>query len=112
MKELLLPEATGQALFAVVGRFWLIPVVYLLIVNLIALFLMWRDKRLAKKENARRIPEKTLFLSALLGGSVGAIAGMQLFRHKTKHWYFVVGMPVILLAQIALAVSLFVLLQK
>ena len=112
MKELLLPEAYGSTSFAVVGQFWLIPVGYLLIINLIALFLMWRDKRLSKKENAWRIPEKTLFLSALLGGSIGAITGMRLFRHKTKHWYFVVGMPAILLAQIALAVSFFVLLQK
>ena len=112
MKEFLLPEAYGATFFAVVGQFWLIPVGYLLLINLIALFLMWRDKRLAKKENARRIPEKKLFLSALLGGSIGAIVGMRLFRHKTRHWYFVVGMPAILLAQIALAVLLFVLLQK
>ena len=112
MKELFLPEASGQPLFATVGWFWLVPVCYLLIINLVALFLMWRDKRLAKKENARRIPEKTLFLSALLGGSIGAIAGMRLFRHKTKHWYFVIGMPAILIAQIALAVLLFVLMQK
>ena len=69
---------------------------------------MWRDKRLAKKENARRIPEKTLFLSALLGGSIGAIAGMYRFRHKTKHWYFVVGMPAILILQIAAIIALFI----
>ena len=85
---------------------WLIAGAYLLIINLVALFLMWDDKRRAKKTNARRIPEKTLFLSAILGGSIGAIAGMQLFRHKTKHWYFVIGMPAILIAQVALAVFL------
>ena len=62
-----------------------------------------RDKALAKRESRRRIPERVLFLSALLGGSAGAILGMQLFRHKTRHWYFVVGMPAILLAQLALA---------
>lgn len=112
MKELFLPEASGQTLFTVVGKFWLIPVCYLLIINLVAFFLMWRDKRLAKKENARRIPEKTLFLSALLGGSIGTIAGMQLFRHKTRHWYFVVGMPAILIVQIALVVLFFVLQRK
>ena len=86
---------------------WLITGLYLLAVNLIAFILMWRDKRLAKKENARRIPEKTLFLWALLGGSVGAIAGMYRFRHKTKHWYFVVGMPAILILQIALVILAF-----
>lgn len=91
---------------------WIALAAYLIAANLVALFLMWRDKRLAKKENARRIPEKTLFLSALLGGSIGAIAGMRLFRHKTKHWYFVVGMPAILVAQIALVVLFFVLQQK
>ena len=56
---------------------------------------------------AWRIPEKTLFLSAILGGSIGAIAGMQLFRHKTKHRTFVIGMPVILSVQILLAAAYF-----
>ena len=56
------------------------------------------DKQKAKK-NRWRIPEKTLFGIALIGGSVGCIAGMYTVRHKTKHKYFVIGMPVILLAQ-------------
>ena len=81
---------------------------YLLVINLVALFFMHSDKKRAKKAGARRISEKTLFLSALLGGSVGAIAGMRLFRHKTKHWYFVIGMPAILFTQITLAVWLFI----
>ena len=53
------------------------------------------------RQGKRRIPEATLFLSALLGGSLGAVVGMNFFRHKTKHWYFVVGMPLILLVQLA-----------
>ena len=53
-----------------------------------------------------RVPEKTLFLLPLLGGSVGALLGMRMFHHKTKHWYFVWGIPAILLAQLALAVWL------
>ena len=61
------------------------------------------DKAKAKR-GAWRVPEKTLFLLPLLGGSVGALLGMLVFRHKTKHWYFVWGIPLILLAQIALAV--------
>ena len=52
------------------------------------------------------MPEKTLFLLPLLGGSVGALLGMRVFHHKTKHWYFVWGVPTILLAQLALAVWL------
>ena len=48
---------------------------------------------------ARRVRERTLFLSALLGGGLGACLGMWIFRHKTEHWYFVVGMPLILLAE-------------
>ena len=63
------------------------------------------DKRRARR-GAWRIPEKTLFLLPLLGGSVGALAGMRVFHHKTKHWYFVWGIPLILLAQMALAVWL------
>ena len=74
---------------------------YLLIINAIAFLLMLADKLKARK-NLWRIPEKTLFTAAILGGSIGSIAGMYIFRHKTKHWYFVLGMPAILLAQLAL----------
>lgn len=77
-------------------------VLYLLIINAISLLLMLADKRKARK-NLWRIPEKTLFTAALFGGSLGSILGMYLFRHKTKHWYFVLGMPAILLAQLTLA---------
>lgn len=70
--------------------------------NLLAFALMGIDKRRARK-GRWRIPERTLFLAAFLGGSVGAIAGMWTFHHKTKHWYFVYGMPLILLAQLASA---------
>lgn len=74
---------------------------YLLIINAVSFLLMLADKRKAQK-NLWRIPERTLFTAALFGGSVGSIAGMYLFRHKTKHWYFVIGMPAILIAQLAL----------
>lgn len=70
--------------------------------NIAGIIVMWSDKRRAKK-GAWRIPEKTLFLVSLLGGSIGTWAGMYLFRHKTKHWYFVIGMPLILVLQVALA---------
>ena len=79
---------------------------YLVAVNIAAFALMGIDKKRAIN-HAWRIPEKTLFLSAILGGSIGAIAGMQLFRHKTKHWYFVIGMPLILVAQLALVLWIY-----
>jgi uncharacterized membrane protein YsdA (DUF1294 family) len=76
-------------------------IIYVIIINIIGFFSMFIDKRRAKK-NQWRIPEKTLFLFAILGGSIGSNIGMRLFRHKTKHWYFVYGMPTILLIQIVI----------
>ena len=81
----------------------IIILIYLLIMNIAGFATMGVDKAKAKK-NAWRIPEATLFTVALLGGSVGSILGMQHFRHKTKHWYFVIGMPVIFFVQLALAI--------
>ena len=76
---------------------------YLAAVNLVTFTVYGVDKAKARR-GAWRVPEKTLFLLPLLGGSVGALLGMLVFRHKTKHWYFVWGIPLILLAQIARAV--------
>lgn len=97
-----LPEADSVRLWAVVGSPLPLLVGYLILVNLWAFALMGFDKYRAKKKGARRIRERTLFLSALLGGGLGACLGMWCFRHKTKHWYFAVGMPLILLAEAAL----------
>ena len=74
---------------------------YLVMVNALGFAIMGIDKKRAIR-NQWRIPEKTLFLISLIGGSLGAWAGMYTFRHKTKHWYFVVGIPAILIAQIAI----------
>ena len=74
--------------------------VYLVIINLLSLFLMAEAKRRARR-HLWRIPERTLFAASLVGGSVGALLSMYLFHHKTRHWYFVVGMPLILAAQLA-----------
>ena len=76
--------------------------IYLLIINAIAFCLMLIDKYKARK-NLWRIPEATLISTALLGGSIGTLIGMYTVRHKTRHIKFTVGMPLILLAQIALA---------
>ena len=78
---------------------------YLAAVNVVTFTVYGIDKRKARR-GAWRIPEKTLFLLPLLGGSVGALLGMRVFHHKTKHWYFVWGIPAILLAQLALTVWL------
>lgn len=87
-----------------IGRTLLIIfIIYYLIINLIGFAIMGIDKRKAIK-GAYRIPEATLFCVALLGGSLGTTLGMNLFRHKTKHWYFVVGMPFIFFIQLALMI--------
>lgn len=75
-------------------------VIYLVCMNLVGLCMMGVDKARAKKR-AWRIPERRLFLCSLLGGSLGTWAGMYLFRHKTRHWYFVIGMPLIFFLQTA-----------
>ena len=79
--------------------------IYLVVMNGRGVAVMWSDKRRARLHRWR-IPEKVLFGVSLLGGSAGTWAGMYLFRHKTKHWYFVVGMPLILVCQAALAIYL------
>lgn len=80
-------------------------IIYFLAVNVIGFALMGFDKAKAKKRGFR-IPEATLFVVAVIGGSIGSIAGMYVFRHKTRKWYFVYGMPVILLLQVAVLVAL------
>lgn len=99
-----LPEAENVRLWAVSAAGSPLPLMIgcLALVNLWAFALMGFDKRRAKMRGARRVRERTLFLSALLGGGLGACLGMWIFRHKTKHWYFVVGMPLILLAEVVL----------
>ena len=74
-------------------------------VNLISFALYGLDKLKAKK-GLWRIRESTLLLVAALGGSLGALLGMEVFRHKTKHWQFKVLVPVFLVLHIALAVWL------
>jgi len=80
-------------------------IIYIIAVNFIGFMAMVIDKAKAKK-HAFRIPEATLFLIAVIGGSIGSIIGMYTVRHKTRHWYFVYGMPAILILQIILVAVL------
>ncbi|MBQ6464670.1 MAG: DUF1294 domain-containing protein [Oscillospiraceae bacterium] len=83
----------------------LLPV-WLFLASLVLLAVMGADKRRARR-GLRRVPEKTLFLLALLGGAWGGWLGMRLFRHKTKHRSFVLGFPLLALLQLALCAWLF-----
>jgi uncharacterized membrane protein YsdA (DUF1294 family) len=79
--------------------------VYFAVMNLAGFLIMGIDKRKAVNK-LWRIPESTLFIIAIIGGSIGSIIGMQVFHHKTRKWYFVYGMPFILILQILLAVAI------
>ncbi len=81
-------------------------ITYLIFINLTSFLLMGIDKYKAI-HHKWRISEKTLFISALLFGSIGALLGMYTFRHKTKHAKFVYGMPTILIVQIILVIFLY-----
>lgn len=79
---------------------------YLVAVNLITFIFFWNDKRRSKKE-AWRISEKTLIGLCLIGGSIGGFLGMRVFHHKTKHFLFAWGIPIILILQIGLGLLFF-----
>ena len=79
---------------------------YIGLINLVGFAIMGIDKSKAKR-NAWRIPEATLFLVALLGGGIGSTLGMHFFRHKTKHWYFRLGLPGIAILEYAALIYLF-----
>ncbi len=79
--------------------------IYLGVMSLLGFIMMGIDKAKAKRHSFR-IPEATLFLIAVFGGSIGSILGMYTFRHKTKHKSFVIGMPAILIVQILIVVAI------
>lgn len=89
---------------------WLILLVWLLLINTVTFFVFgldkWKAKRKEKNEKVRRIPEKTLLLLSAIGGSVGALLGMRVWRHKTLHRLFRFGVPVILALQILIPFGL------
>ena len=101
------PEATQVTGLGVLGNPWILLLFWLLLINLVTFLVFgldkWKAKCKAKNEAVRRVPEKTLLLLAILGGSVGAILGMRVFHHKTLHRRFRYGLPAILVLQLALA---------
>ena len=106
-KDLFLPEAASVTGFAVIGSPQGLLAAWLVLINL-AVFLAfgldkWKAKRKEKKPSVRRVPERTLFLLALLGGSAGALLGMRAFHHKTLHRAFRYGIPAILVLHLLLA---------
>ena len=78
-------------------------IIYLICINIIGFFIMWLDKRKAKK-GSWRIPEKTLFIITAIGGGIGTTARMYVFRHKTKKLNFIIGFPFITILEIILAI--------
>lgn len=86
---------------------WQIFLVVFAVISVVNFFMYGIDKRRAKK-GKWRISEKALLLTSFFGGAVGGFTAMQLFRHKTKHWYFNVVNIIGLLWQIGLVVFLFI----
>lgn len=85
------------------GTLYMIAALVLLALNLFSFALMGWDKRCARKGN-RRVPEKKLFFAAGCFGALGGVLGMYVYRHKTKHWYFKLFFPLMLVAQIVILV--------
>ncbi len=80
--------------------------IYLATINLIGFFVMWLDKRKSQK-GKWRIPEKTIFIITGLGGGIGTILGMKIFRHKTQKIGFVIGLPFITILEIIAIIYFF-----
>ena len=110
-KALYTPQAQNDFLWAVIGSPWSLLLLWLAGINLITFCLFGIDKLKAKRkekhESTRRIPEKTLFLLAALGGSIGALLGMKVWHHKTLHKTFRYGIPCILALQIIIPLGLY-----
>ena len=82
-------------------------IIYIAVMSLIAFAAFGLDKHKAQA-GKWRTPEKTLFLLAIIGGGIGAFLGMQIFRHKTQHKQFVIGIPLIMIVQLALIAWLWI----
>ena len=105
------PEVQNDFIMAVVGSPWGWLAIWLILINLVTFFVFGLDKLKAKRkvnhEAVRRVPEKTLFLLAAIGGSIGALLGMKVWHHKTLHKSFRFGIPAILILQILVPAGLY-----
>ena len=112
MKPVYLPQGHNDFLWAAAGSPRGLLALWLIAINLVTFFVFgidkWKAKRKETRESTRRGPEKTLFLLSALGGSVGALLGMRVWRHKTLHRTFRFGIPAILALQILLPLGLWV----
>ena len=101
-----MPQVQNDRIWAVVGSVWGLLIIWMLIINLVTFLIFgvdkWKAKRKVKREDIRRIPEKTLFVLAAVGGSAGALLGMRIWHHKTLHKSFRYGIPAILVLQVIL----------
>ncbi len=82
-------------------------VIYLAVISIVAAVITAADKALSKRERAGRIPEKTLFITAALGGAPAMLITMKSIRHKTRHKRFMIGLPLIIAVHITLAAVAF-----
>jgi len=95
--------ADSNELIMTTNNSWWYVFIVLLVINLIAFFIMLADKVKSTHSGAERISEGKLFFMAAAFGSFGVYAGMFVFRHKTHKWYFLVGIPLVILQNIAAA---------
>ena len=106
------PQAQNDTVFFLLGSPWALLACWLILINSAAFLVFgldkWKAKRKEKKESVRRVPERTLFLLAAIGGSIGALLGMKVFHHKTLHKSFRFGIPAILILQILLIGGLWI----
>lgn len=110
LRTLIPPQGTPWAQFVFLGSPRELIAVWLAGINLIAFCVFgldkWKARRKERHADIRRVPEKVLFSLAILGGSAGALLGMKVFHHKTLHRSFRIGIPVILLVQLAVGAAL------
>ena len=110
LKVLAEPEASKDFVLVFIGSPLGLLTCYLVLINLITFFVFgidkWKARRKQSRESVRRIPEKTLFILALLGGSVGGLLGMKVWHHKTLHKSFRIGIPLILILQILIPAAI------
>ena len=111
-KAAYVPTEQNDFIWTILGSPLALLLIWLLLINLITFFVFGIDKLKAKRkekhESTRRIPEKTLLILSVLGGSIGALLGMKVWHHKTLHKAFRFGIPCILALQIIIPLGLYV----